>query len=128
MEALLTVIMPAFNEERQIGESLARVLECGQGHWQIVVCDDASSDRTAQIASQVGDGRICLVVRATNGGKTSAVLEGLEHATADWVAIQDADLEYNPADLLRLLEIARSEKCAVYGRRQVFGIGHLAGC
>jgi glycosyltransferase involved in cell wall biosynthesis len=116
---VLSIVIPAYNEDRYIGALLDRIeaLDLGAGlSKQIVVVDDGSVDRTGEIARS----RPGVIVRRLdrNSGKGSAVRAGLELATGDLVVIQDADLEYDPRDyrpMVRAFVEGRGD--AVYGSR-----------
>ncbi|WP_149496715.1 glycosyltransferase family 2 protein [Roseiconus lacunae] len=114
----ITVIIPVFNEIHTAGELLRAVHEVARQDWQVVVIDDGSNDGTAEVlrheCSQLGFELVC---RDRNGGKTAAVRDGLVRAVGDYVLIQDADLEYNPGDIPRLLRMAEKSCEVVYGRR-----------
>lgn len=116
----LSVVVPAYNEERFIGELLDRVLDVDLERSgldkEVVVVDDCSSDRTAEIASR----RPGVVVhrRERNGGKGRAVRDGFRRATGELLMIQDADLEYDPGDYLPMIQKLRETGAdAVYGSR-----------
>jgi len=117
---VLSVIVPAFNEERYIGTLLDRIkavdlASSGLG-TQIIVVDDGSHDRTAQVVAAVSG--VELVQHATNRGKGQAVRTGLSRAIGDFVIIQDADLEYDPRDYVPMLATIRAGSAdAVYGSR-----------
>ncbi|MGB7323436.1 MAG: glycosyltransferase, partial [Rubripirellula sp.] len=113
----LTVLVPCFNESATVGALLQRVRDA-LPRCQIIVVDDASTDDSADIIADLAQ-RLDLetVYRKSNGGKGSAVRSGLELAKADWVVIQDADLEYDPADLARMLQQIKSRNDVVYGSR-----------
>ncbi|HET6372073.1 MAG TPA: glycosyltransferase family 2 protein [Candidatus Polarisedimenticolia bacterium] len=116
---LLSVIIPVYNEAATIEEVLRRVRATARPDLQleIIIVDDASTDGTAEILKrQAGAGR--LLTQPRNLGKGAAVRAGLASATGDAVVVQDADLEYDPADLLALLEPIRSGGArVVYGSR-----------
>ena len=115
----LSVLIPAYNERETIRETLARVRALGP-EVEIVVVDDASTDGTGEILE--AEQEIVLVRHEANRGKGAAIRTALEHATGEVVAIQDADLEYDPQDLLRLIApIARGEAKVVYGSRFLRG-------
>jgi dolichol-phosphate mannosyltransferase len=118
--AVLSIVIPAYNEERFIGTLLERIkavdLSSLQIEKEIIVIDDCSRDRTAAIAARVPGVRVQRM--AANAGKGRAVRAGIEIATGDYLIIQDADLEYDPADYLPMLRalIARQGD-VVYGSR-----------
>jgi dolichol-phosphate mannosyltransferase len=114
----LSVIVPAFNEEQTIAILLQRLMQVRQLDWQIIVVDDGSTDRTREILQEESKRMdFDLILRDQNQGKTATVLAGLEVSTGDWILIQDADLEYEPADIDRLISVASSSLSVVYGRR-----------
>ncbi len=101
----LSIVVPAFNEESRIGASIERLrdfLNTFEKTWEIVVVDDGSSDRTAEIVEQhsASDGRIRLI-KAEHGGKGAAVKRGMIEATGDWRFLSDADLSMPPENLER---------------------------
>lgn len=111
----LSVLIPVYNEERTIGELIARVQEVPVDK-EIIVIDDCSRDQTvARLHAMTG---IRLVRHESNQGKGAAIRTGLAHATGDVVVIQDADLEYTPAEYTSLLRpFADPAVQAVYGSR-----------
>ncbi len=116
----LSIIIPAYNEERFIREILGRVKEVDLGHLglakEIIVVDDGSRDRTAAIASKIKG--IKLVKHVKNSGKGAAIRTGLKHATGDIILVQDADLEYNPAEIAKVVKpIVDGRAAVVYGSR-----------
>lgn len=115
----LSVLIPAFNERDTIVQTLERVRALGP-EVEIVVVDDASTDGSSELLERQAG--IVLVRHPVNQGKGMAIRTALEHATGDVVAIQDADLEYDPQDLPRLMEpIERGEARVVYGSRFLRG-------
>jgi dolichol-phosphate mannosyltransferase len=116
---LLSVIIPAYNERDTIQEALQRVRSL-DADLEIIVVDDASTDGTRELLETVPG--LILLKHPQNQGKSMAIRTALERVTGDVVAIQDADLEYDPQDLLRLMEpIARGEARVVYGSRFLGG-------
>ncbi len=117
---VLSIVIPAYNEERFIGTLLDRIVQVdlaslGVGR-EIIVVDDCSTDRTPDIARARGDVTCLRLPR--NSGKGAAVRAGLAVATGDYVIIQDADLEYDPADYLPMLRaLLAGEGDVVYGSR-----------
>jgi glycosyltransferase involved in cell wall biosynthesis len=115
----LTVVVPCYNEEGTIKELLGRVLG---SPWvaEVVVVDDGSVDRTAELASGFTDPRVRVIRQGRNLGKGAALRRGFAEASSDYVVIQDADLEYDPAEYGVLLEYLLNGKAdVVYGSRFV---------
>ena len=117
--ALISIVVPAFNEERTIEEILRRVSAVAM-RKEVIVVDDGSDDRTPAIvealAVELADVR--LIVQPHNAGKGSAVRRGIRETQGDIVVIQDADLEYDPTDLPRLMApLLEGHADVVYGTR-----------
>jgi glycosyltransferase involved in cell wall biosynthesis len=126
---VLSVVIPAYNEERFIGTLLERItavdLASLDVSTQIIVVDDCSQDRTAEIAGRVRD--VIVERHAKNAGKGAAVRTGMARATGDYLIIQDADLEYDPQDYVPMLEALLSGRGdVVYGSRYL-GRGLFGG-
>ena len=118
--AVLSIVIPAYNEERFIGTLLERIkavdLSSLGVEKQIIVVDDCSKDRTAEIVASVGSVR--LLRQERNGGKGRAVRAGIAAATGDYLIIQDADLEYDPQDYVPMVRaLLEGEADIVYGSR-----------
>jgi glycosyltransferase involved in cell wall biosynthesis len=131
----VSFIVPAYNEGRTIAEVLERVdaLELDK---QIVVVDDGSTDETPEILERWRSDRDgVVIVRQSNRGKGAAVRAAIPHLDGDVTVIQDADLEYDPADVPELIEpIARGAADVVYGSRlsggrtqRAYLVWHLVG-
>jgi glycosyltransferase involved in cell wall biosynthesis len=118
-QVLLTVIVPAYNEAGTV-EIVARRLRELPLHLEIIAVNDASSDDTGPILDRLAaEGVINRVIHhSVNYGKGASLRSGIAAATGDVVVIQDADLEYDPTDLPRLLDPIRTGRAdAVYGSR-----------
>ena len=114
----VSFVVPAYNEAATLGEVLERV-EALELDKQIVVVDDGSTDGTAEILDRWKRGRDdVVVVRQPNRGKGAAVRAAIPHLDGDVTVIQDADLEYDPADVPALVEpIERGHADVVFGSR-----------
>lgn len=112
----LSVIVPVYNEAATVQQILKRLLAV-KDVSEVVVVDDGSSDESVAQIKKIKDKRLKLIQKA-NGGKGSAIREGLAHVTGNYVLIQDADLEYDPADIPELLKPIKTGKAEiVYGSR-----------
>jgi len=113
----VTFIVPVYNEEATVGSVLERIEALPLGK-QVVIVDDGSTDGTPEILRQ-WDGRLpTTIVRQSNRGKGAAIRAAIPHVTGDIVVIQDADGEYDPADVPRLIEpITRGAADVVFGSR-----------
>jgi len=113
----LSVIIPAYNEKETIAEIIKRVSDVPI-EKQIVVVDDGSTDGTREILKGLQCPDVSVIFCNQNGGKGSAIRTGTEHATGDYLIIQDADLEYDPGEYACLLEpITSGQADVVYGSR-----------
>ena len=116
----VSVVMPVYNEQATIRQILARVL-AQPLPLELIVVDDFSTDGTRDVLRRleqqnVDDLRI--IFKTRNEGKGAALRTGFQHATGDVVLVQDADLEYDPRDILRLLApIVEGDADVVYGSR-----------
>lgn len=120
----VSVVMPAFNESERIVTAMQRVLAQDFVH-ELIVVDDGSRDGTADLAGSVEDERVRLIRQPLNRGKGAALRTGFAIAQAPFVAVHDADLEYDPADIGRLLAPLRDGRAdVVYGSRFIGGDEH----
>lgn len=113
----LSVVVPVYNECKTVERVLRRVAEVGVD-TEIIVVDDGSSDGTREILAAKSEGEFNLILHEKNCGKGAALRTGFAAATGDFVIVQDADLEYDPADYEKLLDLAQKRGAvAVYGSR-----------
>lgn len=117
-EPLVSIVVPVYNERATIVAVVERLHALPLAK-EIVVVDDASTDGTRAILLEMGDEfslRTCL--KPVNEGKGAAIRTGLQFCTGDVVVIQDADLEYDPRDIPRLVAaIRQGDADVVYGSR-----------
>lgn len=118
----ISVVIPAYNEEKTIGIVLDALdkLDFKPNTSEFIVVDDGSKDKTAEIVKEkfkhIKEGKI--IQHEKNSGKGAAVVTGFKAATGDVILIQDADLEYNPNDIPRLLQpILDGKQKVIYGTR-----------
>ncbi|QEF97698.1 Undecaprenyl-phosphate mannosyltransferase [Stieleria maiorica] len=119
----LSVIVPVYNERETLPKILERIDEVFSERTQTIVIDDASTDGTTQwLASLAPRANRTILLRGRNHGKGSAVRMGIRHSRGTIVAIQDADTEYDPIDLLQVIKPIQSGQAdAVYGSRYLDG-------
>lgn len=112
----VSVLVPALNEQDTIAEVVERLLALPISH-QVIVVNDGSTDRTAEVLSSYRD-RIVTLTNDHPGGKGAAIRKALPHATGRTVIIQDADLEYAPEQIPDLIRpILEGKANVVYGTR-----------
>lgn len=116
----LSVLIPAYNEESTIASVLAKVRALGPLVHEVIVVDDGSTDQTAAVVAGIAasDARVRLVRQPRNQGKTAAIRTALTAATGEILIVQDADLEYDPAEIPDVIEpILTGQADVVYGSR-----------
>jgi glycosyltransferase involved in cell wall biosynthesis len=118
-DLMLSVVIPAYNEKGSIHEILRRV-RAVPIRKEIVVVDDCSADGTREILRELEqrDGDLKVVFHERNQGKGAALRTGFRHATGQIIIVQDADLEYDPAQYLQLIQpIIEDQADVVFGSR-----------
>src|SRR5437773_10284885 len=124
IDPCLCIVMAAYNEASSVETVLGQVL-AQRPVQQVVVVDDCSGDGTFEIVQRVAnkDPRVKVIRHEVNRGKGAALRTGFSHASAPWVLVQDADLEYDPEEYHLLLRPVLAGKAdVVYGSR-VLGAG-----
>lgn len=119
----LSIIIPVFNEEKTIGEILRKVLSVKLPtgiQKEIIVVDDGSIDSSKFKVQSVKCKEIKLISYEKNEGKGAAIRTGIKNSSGDFIIIQDADLEYDPKDYIKLLNpILQKKTKVVFGSRLI---------
>jgi glycosyltransferase involved in cell wall biosynthesis len=115
----LSILMPVYNEEDRIADAVKQALDVQYpAEVEMVIVDDGSRDGTAEILRGLGDGRLKVINHPRNRGKGAAIRTAVDNATGDYMVILDADLEYDPQDIPKLLEpVLDGRATVVYGNR-----------
>lgn len=99
----VAVVMPAFNADRTILAAVRSVLDQSYGNVQLVVCDDASTDTTAEILGAIADPRLLVLRNDSNLGQGPARDRAIASTSAPWIAVIDADDVWDVSRLERLM-------------------------
>jgi len=118
----LSIVIPCYNEEKTLKECINRVLEIADNNLslEIIIVDDHSTDNSYSIAGEIKRNHpgIKILRHEKNLGKGAALRTGFKYASGDYVAVQDADLEYDPNDLKRLINpLVEGKADVVFGSR-----------
>src|SRR5579863_1142999 len=124
---LLSILIPVYNERTVVAKSLALVLAAPLAEnmqRELVIVDDCSTDGTSEILKRLAEGepRIRLYRHEVNQGKGAAVRTAIQEAAGDFCLVQDADLEYDPSEYVKLLRpLLDGHADAVFGSRYLAG-------
>ncbi len=129
---LISIVMPVFNEINTIKEIINKVMAVNLAK-ELIIVDDKSSDGTREFLESIDNKQIKVIYHDRNLGKGAAIRTGLQKINGDITVIQDADLEYDPAEYPHLIELIFKGKAdVVYGSRflfrtRIFYFHHLLG-
>jgi len=115
----LTVVIPFYNEENTLKKSIIKVLDAGVGD-EIILVNDCSLDKSQEIAEEFEKSykNIKLLKTKKNSGKGGAIKHGISYIDSDLFVVHDADLEYNPEDLIEMKKLAdENNDCVILGSR-----------
>ncbi len=115
----LSILMPVYNEEGRVADAVKQALDVDYPcEVELVIVDDGSRDQTAAVLDRVDDERVRVVRHPRNRGKGAAIRTAADAAAGDFMVILDADLEYDPQDIPKLLEpVLDGRATVVYGDR-----------
>ena len=116
----LSMVIPVYNESRTLKEVLRLVFASVPDIFEVIAVDDGSKDNSREILTEYAktEPRLKVIFHQVNGGKTAALQTGIAATSGNVVIIQDADLEYDPMDINKLLQVFREKEVdAVYGSR-----------
>src|ERR1700754_2846458 len=122
-EALLSVVVPLYNEEDNVKPLMAELLgalEKLSNSFEILLVNDGSTDRTSELMAQIAasDSRIKVVNFRRNAGQTAALMAGFDYASGQIIVPMDGDLQNDPADIQRLLQTMGDRYDVVSGWRK----------
>jgi glycosyltransferase involved in cell wall biosynthesis len=115
----LSILMPVYNEEARVAAAVKQALDVAYPcEVELVIVDDGSRDTTAEILNSLDDPRVTVVIQPRNQGKGAAIRTAADTARGEYMVILDADLEYDPQDIPKLLAPVLDGKAdVVYGNR-----------
>jgi len=115
----LSILMPVYNEEARLADAVKQALDVQYPcEIELVVVDDGSTDRTSQILAGMDNSRMRVILHERNQGKGAAIMTAVTAAEGDYLVILDADLEYSPTDIPKLLQpVLEGRTTVVYGNR-----------
>ena len=124
-----SIVIPCYNEEKTLRHTVARVQEIADDtlELEILIVDDCSADKSLEIARQLENefSEVRSLHHEINQGKGAALRTGFQKATGDCIAVQDANLEYDPHDLRKLIQLLQDDKADVaLGSRFLTGGPH----
>jgi glycosyltransferase involved in cell wall biosynthesis len=118
----LSILMPVYNEEARLAEALKQVLAVDYPcEVELIVVDDGSRDGTGEILERVDDARVEVLTHPRNFGKGAAIRTAVGHASGAYMVIFDADLEYDPNEIPKLIAPVLDGRATVVFGNRTFG-------
>jgi len=120
MDIKLSVVIPVYNEAKTLAHLLQYVFDALPDLFEVLAVDDGSKDESRQILTDFSarETRLKPIFHEVNAGKTAALRTGIAASTGNVIIIQDADLEYDPKDINKLIALFKDDSVdAVYGSR-----------
>ncbi len=121
----ISIVIPVFNEERTVLDVLNKVnaVDFGSVKKEIIVIDDGSTDSSLKLLTDLKKSKkidFTLISHEINKGKSSALRTGFKHSKGDVVVVQDGDMEYDPKDFIKMLDVMKRKGVkVVYGSRRL---------
>ena len=103
-ENRISIIIPCYNEDRFITNTIEKLINLDCGISEIIIVDDNSQDNSVKFIENINDNRIKIISNKKNQGKGYCLKAGIKEAKGDIIVIQDADNEYNPSDIKKLIK------------------------
>ncbi|WP_282036448.1 glycosyltransferase family 2 protein [Saccharicrinis aurantiacus] len=118
----ISIIIPVLNEEQNVAPLAQQVydaLKNSEYNFETVIVDDGSTDNTAEEVLKIKGKNVVLIELRKNYGQSAALKAGIDYATGDYIATLDGDLQNDPADILRMMDVIKEKRCdVVTGIRQ----------
>ena len=120
LHSYLSVIMPVFNEQNTVEQVINKVIE-QPIVGELLIINDGSTDQTSTILSKAGKNKLIKIIsHKENRGKGAAIISSQSNVTFPFIIIQDADLELNPNEYMKMLQhLIKDEADIVYGSRMI---------
>jgi len=114
---MISIIVPVYNEDKILEQSLPKIFELPL-EKEVIIINDGSTDNSLEVLKKLKkDNDFELIDQRINQGKGASVKKGLENINGDYFIVCDADLEYNPEDIIKLSNEAKEDNLAIYGSR-----------
>jgi len=123
MTKTVSIIVCAYNEAETILTVLERIYQADVGDWnkEVIVVDNCSTDGTRELLREIKSPNTRVIYQPHNMGKGTSIRTAIDHLSGQYAVIQDADLEYDPQDIQKLLEKAENGEVAIFGSRTLGG-------